>query len=140
MSLRLDNCEHCACVTPLVGYTPASAIAALERGELGCWNCSECLPSGNAEARHSRCVQLHRRRYRAMGWAMPEGEQTVKGKEGSMSKGKPVVAWVVVYRDGSLDVFQERQQAENHVRFGRSCGFVARIVKLVEPRGRRGKG
>lgn len=54
MSLSLDDCSHCACVTPLSGYTRESAVAALESGELGCWNCSE----DTENLKHFQCVAL----------------------------------------------------------------------------------
>jgi hypothetical protein len=50
--LRLDDCSHCACVTHLSGYTRETAIAALERRELGCDNCME---DGDG---HAQCVAL----------------------------------------------------------------------------------
>lgn len=53
MSLRLDDCSHCACVTPLVGYSIESAIEALQTGELGCWNCQDA-----GEDDHVACVAL----------------------------------------------------------------------------------
>ena len=52
--LRLDDCTHCACSTELVGYTRASAIAALERGELTCENCAE----DEDDSMHQCCVAL----------------------------------------------------------------------------------
>ncbi len=55
MTLRLDDCEHCACVTPVGGYTRASAIAALDEGSLGCWNCSE----DDDDMSHHGCVVLY---------------------------------------------------------------------------------
>ena len=53
--LRLDDCSHCACDTPLCGYTRASAIAALEAGELGCWLCMEDSDGDG----HAGCVVLY---------------------------------------------------------------------------------
>jgi hypothetical protein len=52
--LRLDDCDHCAAVTPLHGYTKEQAIEALENKELGCWLCAE---EGDTE--HSTCVVLY---------------------------------------------------------------------------------
>jgi len=58
--LRLDDCEHCACVTPLPGWTREQAIAALERGELGCWLCMEDADArAISGARHDTCVVLY---------------------------------------------------------------------------------
>lgn len=55
-NLSLDNCAHCACETGLARYTVESAIKALERKELGCWNCEEDQDrSGDG---HTTCVQL----------------------------------------------------------------------------------
>lgn len=57
MSLRLDNCVHCACVTPLVYSRVESAIRDLECGEIGCWNCSDQEEIDRTN-RHTNCVQL----------------------------------------------------------------------------------
>lgn len=54
--LKLDDCAHCACVTPLAGYTRAQAIEALENGTLGCWNCLEDQ-QGHPDG-HVACVAL----------------------------------------------------------------------------------
>jgi len=56
MSLSLDNCDHCAAVTHLTGYTRESAIAALDSGELGCWLCED--DQGEDGDGHTTCVQL----------------------------------------------------------------------------------
>jgi len=55
MSLSLDDCSHCACVTQLIGYTKETAIEALERSELGCENCLDDEPD---DVGHHRCVAL----------------------------------------------------------------------------------
>ena len=53
--LRLDDCVHCAAVTHLPApWTKEKAIAALERGELGCWNCTDADEDG-----HIACVVLY---------------------------------------------------------------------------------
>lgn len=55
--LRLDDCDHCACVTWLPGWTREKALAALENGELGCDNCQDDeweRPEG-----HTRCCVLY---------------------------------------------------------------------------------
>lgn len=54
MGLQLDDCSHCACVTLLVRFTKETAIAALERGEIGCDNCME----DEEDTTHHRCVAL----------------------------------------------------------------------------------
>jgi len=56
MSLRLDDCSHCACVTHLTGYTVERAIADLETRQLGCWNCED--QGGDEPDGHFRCVAL----------------------------------------------------------------------------------
>lgn len=56
--LRLDDCSHCACVTTLVGYTVERAIADLETGRLGCWNCLEDQEGDEADG-HVACVVLY---------------------------------------------------------------------------------
>ena len=54
--LYLDDCDHCACVTHLGGYTRESAIAQLESGELGCANCMD--DQGEDGDGHTTCVAL----------------------------------------------------------------------------------
>lgn len=60
MSLSLDNCVHCACETHLPTISdPVRAIALLDRGELGCWNCEDQAEAeGDQADGHTRCVQL----------------------------------------------------------------------------------
>lgn len=53
--LRLDDCSHCACLTPLCGYTREQAIAELDDGTIGCWNCLEDEDGGG----HHACVALY---------------------------------------------------------------------------------
>lgn len=55
-NLFLDDCDHCACVTHLSGYTRESAIAQLESGELGCANCMD--DQGEDGDGHTTCVAL----------------------------------------------------------------------------------
>ena len=57
MSLRLDDCVHCAALTTLPGWARDDAIAALERRELGCWLCMEDSPDGCDG--HTTCVVLY---------------------------------------------------------------------------------
>ena len=66
-NLSLDDCDHCAGVTHLSGYTRESAIAALESGELGCWICQEDegqdpdggYADGKFESGHTTCCVLY---------------------------------------------------------------------------------
>jgi len=66
-NLSLDDCDHCAGVTQLSGYTRESAIAALESGELGCWICledeeqdsDEGYANGEDESGHTTCGVLY---------------------------------------------------------------------------------
>lgn len=56
MTLTLDDCSHCACVTQLSGYTRETAIAALEAGTLGCDNCMDTDPD---DVGHLACCALY---------------------------------------------------------------------------------
>jgi hypothetical protein len=58
MSLSLDNCAHCACVTHIDAKEPARAIDLLERGEFACWNCEDQQGDDGGADSHVRCVQL----------------------------------------------------------------------------------
>ena len=56
MSLSLDNCVHCACVTHIDIKDPARVVEFLERGELGCALCEDDQDDDGDG--HVRCVQL----------------------------------------------------------------------------------
>lgn len=57
MSLRLDDCCHCPCVTYLSGFTVETAIAALKSGQLGCDNCRD--DDAIDGSGHTTCVALY---------------------------------------------------------------------------------
>lgn len=42
LGLKIDNCAHCPCITPVYGpRTVDGLVRAMEDGDVGCWNCDE---------------------------------------------------------------------------------------------------